>query len=202
MSPIRVGLIGLGPKHTGAVTPGAWSSIAHIPSIQLLPAYELVAVANSTAESARKAIAEHGLPASVKAYGSAEDLANDPDVDLVVVSVRVGKHFQLSKPAILKKKDILVEWPLGASLEESEELTRLAAANGVKTAMGLQGVAGKLALKMRELVAGGKIGRVLSTSVSSSSSFVTKHGWVQGAEYILDMNSGGNDFWIIFGHCK
>lgn len=202
MPPIRVGLVGLGPKGTAGFVPGLWSTMSHLPSIQALPGYELVAVANSTADSARKSIAAHDLPASVKPYGSAEDLANDPDVELVVVSVHVDKHFRLAKPAILAKKDVFVEWPLGASLDESEELTRLAAASGVKTAVGVQGHSSKLSLKLAELVASGKIGRVLSTSVSSSSRPMAKKGWLQGAEYVLDMNSGGNEVNILFGHCE
>ncbi|MBE3047984.1 Gfo/Idh/MocA family oxidoreductase [Candidatus Bathyarchaeota archaeon] len=201
MSPIRVGLIGLGPK-AADFGPGLWSSVAHIPSIQALPQYELVAVANSTVESARRSIASHGLPASVKAYGSSEDLANDPNVDLVVVSVHVDKHSKLAKPAIQANKDVFVEWPLGATLEESEELTKLAAARGVRTAAGVQNHSSKISLKLAELVSSGKIGRVLSSSVSSSSSTVAKNGWYQGAEFMLDMNSGGNDFNIMFGHCE
>ncbi|SPO05380.1 related to dehydrogenases and related proteins [Cephalotrichum gorgonifer] len=199
MSPIRVGLVGLAPKGPEAAFIGLWSVIAHLPSIQALPEYELVAVANSTVESAQKSIDSHGLPSSVKAYGSPEDLADDPDVDLVVVSVQVGKHFRLAKPAILKKKNVFVEWPLGASLEESEELTKLASANGIKTTVGVQGQPSKYSLKMRELIAGGKIGKVLSTSVSASSSFV-KNSWLQSAQYILDMDSGGNEFTVVFGH--
>ena len=202
MPPIRVGLIGLGPKPTIGFRLGLWSALAHLPSIEALPEYQLVAIANSTAESARKAIVTHGLPDTVKAYGSPEDLASDPDVDLVVVSVKVQKHFQLAKPAILQKKNVFVEWPLGASIEESEELTKLAKASGVKTLVGLQGHASKLSLKMAELVASGKIGRVLSTSVSIPSSMTFEDGWLHGDEYALDMKSGVNEYWVSFGHCE
>ncbi|KAL6411926.1 Galactose/lactose metabolism regulatory protein GAL80 [Ilyonectria robusta] len=131
MAPIRVGLIGLSTSHFPE--PGCWAAFVHLPSILNSPDYKLVAIANSTVQSARNSIAAHGLPSTIKAYGSPEDLANEPEVDLVVVSVRVGKHFELTQPAILSKKSVFVEWPLGASLAEAQQLTELAQANGVKT---------------------------------------------------------------------
>ena len=138
MPPIRVGLIGLAATTDISLT-GAWGVNAHLRSIQCLDDYELVAVANSSVESAQKSIDYHELPSSTKAYGSPEDIAADPNVDLVVVSVSVSKHYELAKPAIQHKKDIFVEWPLAASPALAEELTNLATANGVRTIVGLQG---------------------------------------------------------------
>lgn len=201
MAKIRVGLIGLG-SHKNSLAPGAWGALAHLAPLRDLPEYEIVALANSSVESAQKSIAFHGLPAGTKAYGSPEDLARDPDVDLVVVSVNVGKHFELAKPALENKKDIFVEWPLGASLEESEELTRLAQANGVKAIVGVQARASPVVLKLKELVASGKIGRVVSSTVIGHTSAFPHDTWITGAEYYLDFKSGGNEYHILFGHCK
>lgn len=80
--PIRVGVIGLSAK------PDAWASVAHVGPLKSNPDYELVALSASTPESAAAAAKAHGLPAN-KGYSSAEALAQDPDVDLVVVSVKV-----------------------------------------------------------------------------------------------------------------
>lgn len=41
-------------------------------------------------------------------------------------------------PALHAGKDVFVEWPLGASLAEAEEVTSLAKEKGVKTYVGLQ----------------------------------------------------------------
>ena len=139
MAPIRVGLIGLAATTRVTMT-GAWAVNAHLKSIQALPdEYELVAVANSSVESAQRSIEFHKLPATTKAYGRPEDIAADPNVDLVVVSVDANKHLQLAKPALLRKKMAFVEWPLGNSLAEAEELTKLAADAGVRSMVGLQG---------------------------------------------------------------
>ena len=99
-SPIRVGILGLG-KGSGDLVPGLWAAKAHLPYFLASPNYEVVAVANSTAQSAQSSIDFHQLGPKVKAYGSPEDIANDPNVEMVVVSVKVGMHNVLTKPALL-----------------------------------------------------------------------------------------------------
>ncbi|RYO96911.1 hypothetical protein DL765_011484 [Monosporascus sp. GIB2] len=197
MAPTGVGLIGLSTR--SSLGPGYWSAVAHLPAIRALQDYEIVAVANSTVESAQKSIDFHGL-SGAKAYGNPADIARDPRVELVVVSVNVGKHFMLAKPALENKKSVFVEWPLGASIAESEELAKLAAANGVETIVGVQARADPLVVKVKELVTSGKIGRIVSTSVMINSSAVPTDTWMQGAEYFMDIKSGGDEFHIIFGH--
>ncbi|CAM1510623.1 Fc.00g009580.m01.CDS01 [Cosmosporella sp. VM-42] len=200
MSPTRVGLVGLSPNGATTTQLSNWGVLAHMKPILHSPKYELVAVCNSSVESARKSIAFHRLPDTVKAYGSPEDLANDPNVDLVVVSVNVGKHFILTKPALLKNKQVIVEWPLGASLQEAEELTQLAKQQGVKTAVGLQFRADPLIAKVKKLVEGGSIGKITSSVAWGCSSVLPADVWIAEATYYLDMKSGGNEYNIYFGH--
>ena len=47
-------------------------------------------------------------------------------------------HRQLTLPALKAKKDVFVEWPLGRTLAEAEEMAALAKSMGVKTVVGLQ----------------------------------------------------------------
>ncbi|GKT44957.1 galactose/lactose metabolism regulatory protein gal80 [Colletotrichum spaethianum] len=199
MSPIRVGIVGLSAKGSD-MGPGAWATIAILPSFQNSPEYEIVALCNSSVEAARRSVEMHKLSSSTKAYGDVEKLAKDPDVDLVVVSVVVTKHLELALPAIAAKKQIFVEWPLGASVAEAEELTRLARENGLKTIVGLQGRGDGLTVKLREIVESGEIGDILSTSVVGALPYFPPTFWVKGAEYYLDIKSGGNMFHIGFGH--
>jgi predicted dehydrogenase len=199
MAPIRVGIIGLGTA--AGLSPGAWGVIAHLASIKALKEYEIVAVSNSSVESSQRSIDHHQLGPNVKAYGNPEDLANDPQVDLVVVSVHVGKHLMLTRAAIEKKKDVFLEWPIGAGLAESEELVRLAAQNGVKTMVGVQARADPFLLKVKELIATGKIGQVISTTATISVPLPLK-AWFEGSEYYLEWKSGGNEYFIAFAHCK
>jgi predicted dehydrogenase len=200
MSPIRVGLIGVGTS-TNALAAGAWASRAHLPGLLSSPDYEIVALCNSSVSSAQASIAHHNLPSTVKAYGSPEDLAADPDVDLIACSVMVTKHYVLTKPALLAGKDVYVEWPLGVNTAEAEELTALAREKGVRTVVGVQARADPLVVKVKELVDSGKIGKVMSSTVLGA--FVgLPPAWPESASYYLDINNGGNSITIYLGHCK
>ncbi len=200
-SPIRVGIIGLGSV-TGSNLPGLWGSTAHLPFLMASPNYQVTAVCNSSVQSARTSIDAHHLGPGVKAYANAEDLADDPDVDMIVITVKVATHYALAKPALLAGKDVFVEWPLCATTAEAEELTKIAAEKGVKTIVGLQARAWPLLLKVKELVDSGRIGKVLSSTVVGTFVIIPTPVWAAGAEYYLDLNSGGNNFTIFFGHCK
>lgn len=82
----------------------------HMPYLLQSPQYQIVALCNSSVEAAQAAIKAHGLPESTKAYGNPEDLARNEDVELVVCSVNVKKHYEVVKPALLEGKDVIVEW--------------------------------------------------------------------------------------------
>lgn len=200
-SPIRVGIIGLGAK-AGSMVPGVWAARAHLPYLVSSPDYLITAVCNSSASSAQASIDFHSLGSDVKAYGTPEDIANDPNVDLVVVTVRVGLHYVLTKPALLAGKDVFVEWPLAANIAEVEELTQLAKDKGVKTIVGLQARASPVVAKIRDLVHSGKLGKILSSTVVGSFSAFPNTVWLEGAEYYLDAQAGAGIFKIFFGHCE
>lgn len=72
----------------------------------------------------------------------------------------------------------------------------------MKTIVGVQARADRLVLKVKEILASGEIGDVVSSSVMASSSSSPSDRWMEGLEYYLDFSSGGNEFFIFFGHCK
>lgn len=110
MSPIRVCLIGLGAMSSPAFRSGEWG-IQHLKSITSSPHYTLVGVCNSTRASSQKSIEAHELGPAVKAFGSAQEVASDPGVDLVVISVHISRHYDLIKPMLQHKKNVIVEFP-------------------------------------------------------------------------------------------
>ena len=193
--------MGLGAKF-GSFMPGVWAVQAHLPYLTSSPDYVITAVCNSSISSAQASIDFHSLGPDVRAYGTPEDLAKDPNVDLVVITVRVGLHYALAKPALLAEKDVFVEWPLESNMTEVEELTQLAKDKGVKTIVGLQARASPVVVKIRELVHSGKLGKILSSTVVGSFSGVPNTVWLEGAEYYLDAQAGAGLYKIFFGHCE
>lgn len=201
MAPIRVGIIGLS---SSAVT--SWASSAHLPYL-LSPRgrakYDIVALCNSSADSARNAIRTYGLDAATtRAYGDPAELAADPGVDLVVCCTRVDTHYALIKPSIESGKAAFVEWPLTHDVECSRELAALAAEKGARTMVGLQGRVAPVILKMKELLHSGKFGSVLSSEVRAFGGTVDREMVAEGLSYFADKKIGGNIFMIGFAHCE
>lgn len=200
---IRVALVGLAADASPQVRAGNWGVVAHLKPLLASPHYELVAVCNSSVESAQKSIDFHGLDASkVKAYGSTKDLAKDPNVDLISVSINVVKHAEATQPLLEAGRNVVVEWPLGTNLEEAEGLTKTAKEKGVRSVVGLQFRADPLLKKVKQMVADGIIGDTRSSVALGCSSILPGDIWIEGGTYFIDMNTGGNEFTIFFGHCR
>ncbi|KAL5354941.1 hypothetical protein BJX96DRAFT_140395 [Aspergillus floccosus] len=199
MSPIRVGLIGLSGAPSDQYEGTSWAASAHLPFLTASPHFEIVALLNSSSESARAAIAKYNLPVGTKAYGDPADLANDPNVDLVVCSVRVDRHLLTVRPSLIAGKTVYVEWPLDRDIATAKEMASLANKHNAITIVGLQSNFSPLLRKMRSLVQDGEIGRIIS------SNFVGSFGNNIGTEsknvrYFLDRSVGGNVMSIHVGH--
>ncbi|EXJ76859.1 hypothetical protein A1O3_10504 [Capronia epimyces CBS 606.96] len=197
---IRVGLIGLNAPYTDIPTGTNWAAHAHLPYLRQSSKYELVALQNSSTERALQAIRAYDLdPDRVKAYGTPEDLANDPNVDLVVCSVRADRHGGALIPSIKAGKDVYVEWPMEANHAKSRELTDLVRARGVRNVVGIQLGYTPLLTKIKTLIARGAIGRLESSTflqtTEYSGSAVPSH-----LTYQLDRKVGSNPVTVTFPH--
>ncbi|KAF1947504.1 NAD-binding Rossmann fold oxidoreductase family protein [Clathrospora elynae] len=187
----RIGLIGLSAK-------GSWASRSHLPYLQQTSHYKITALQNSSKASAEAAAKEYSLN-EVATYDGPSDIAKDPNVDIVAVSVNVPQHYDLIRPALEAGKDVFCEWPLARNLAEAEELVQLAKNKGVKTMVGLQARQNPSILKAKEIIASGKIGKVLGTTMFG-------HGLIFGGTapesllYALPIEAGANLLTIPFGH--
>ncbi|PTB57375.1 hypothetical protein M431DRAFT_491604 [Trichoderma harzianum CBS 226.95] len=175
MATIRVGFIGLTAGGGNGLGPGSWGISALLPTFILSPHYEIVALCNSSVEAAEKSIKYHKLAHSTKAYGNPEDIANDPDVDLVVISVHVSKHYELS---IRERRN----------------------RENVKTAVGLQLRADPIIKKVKQLIEAGVVGRVTSTIALGCFNYAPIDSWMAEADFYLDYDSGANEYHIAFAH--
>ena len=173
-----------------------WASNAHEPYLKKSSIYTIRAVANSSLESSKSAALTFGID---KFYGTAEELAKDPEIDTVVVSVKVPLHKQLITPALLQGKNAIVEWPLGRSLEEAKELTELARSKGVKTMVMLQARQSGVVKKIKEIISSQKLGKVLSTHLYAES-----YAWgaaiLEEIAYLTEIENGANMISINGGH--
>ncbi|CAG8978091.1 hypothetical protein HYALB_00000763 [Hymenoscyphus albidus] len=189
MAPIRVGLIGLSGTPPDKYEGTSWTAIAHLPYLKASPHYEIVALLNTRNE----------LPAETKTYYKPEDLAADKDVDLVVCSVRVDRHFSSVKASIIAGKAVFVEWPMDRNLEVAREMEALATKHKVKTILGLQASHSPVVRRLKEAIESGKIGKIHSSTQFTSLGFGAKTV-SKNVRYFVDRDIGGNLLSIQVGH--
>src|SRR5947209_11383415 len=152
---IRVGIVGASPNR-------GFASIAHIPALHALPEFEISAVCTTRQDSAEAAAKHYGVPL---AFCDAEKLAQDPNVDLVTVSVKVPDHYMPVMAAIEAGKHVYCEWPLGRNTDEAAQMLAAAERRGVRHAVGLQGQVSPAINYAKDLIAEGYVGRVLSATM-------------------------------------
>src|SRR2546427_6795264 len=172
---IRVGLIGATPDR-------GWAMGVHIPALRARRHFEMTAVGATRQETAEAAANKWGVRG---AYTDPRKLAADPDVDLVVVSVKTPGHHALVRTALEAGKHVLCEWPLAATMDEVRDLVRLARAQtGVRTFISLQARCAPVLAYAKDLVAQGYVGRVLSSTMLSASGWgaFTDQSRIYGAD--------------------
>ncbi|KAI7775532.1 hypothetical protein LA080_006724 [Diaporthe eres] len=196
--PVRVGLIGL--SKSAAVS---WASVAHLPYL-LSPhgkaKYEITALCNSSVESAKRALEAFKLSPATKTYGDPAQLADDPDVDLVVCNVRVDRHHEIIRPSVAAGKAVFCEWPLASNLDQVRYLVNLAREKGGRTMIGTQGRVSPVVVKIRELLEQGRIGKVLSAEVRAAGGSNDRLALSEFMDYFAQRSVGGNFVTIGVGH--
>src|SRR6266436_1119759 len=187
-STLGIGIIGVSPIR-------GWAGTAHIPALRALPQYEIRALSAHNAESARAAGQMFGVSA---VFTDHEQLVIQPDIDVVVVTVKVPHHRELVSAALAAGKAVYCEWPLGRDLEDAQAMATLAAEQGVRTVVGLQARQAPAIEFVKELLSDGYVGEVLSTTMLGLS--VPGDVVGQPNAYMLDETNGANLLTIPVGH--
>lgn len=185
---IRVGIIGANANY-------GWSKRAHLPALLGMPDFELTAVCTSRPETAGESKAFYGAKLAFHDYA---EMANHPDVDLVVVSVSVPAHYGMVTAGLQAGKHVFCEWPLGANTKEAIELTALANGKGVRTLIGLQARGSPALLRLRELVAEGYVGEMLACNMTMFLPGLMGRGIDRA--WMANSANGANTLSIASGH--
>lgn len=109
MTVLRIGIVGA----------GANTRSRHIPGFQEIEGVEVVAVANRTRESARKAADEFGIAGVFEDW---QELVRSDDVDAVCVGTWPYKHCPITLACLKAGKHILTEARMAMNLAEARQM--------------------------------------------------------------------------------
>ncbi|MFT5450210.1 MAG: putative dehydrogenase [Gammaproteobacteria bacterium] len=185
---IRLGLV-------GASVTGTWSSRSHLPALKASADVELTAVCTTKADSAEAARQAHGARLAFDDY---HKMLASPEIDAVAIVVRVPSHYAPTKAALQAGKHVYCEWPLGRTSAQAVELTELAKAKGLTTAIGLQARVNPALLHMQELVAAGYVGEMMAVNVKLMRDGVLSRP--SNRTWQWDAELGANTLTIANGH--
>lgn len=96
-----------------------------------MPELTCYAVASRSLEKANAFASEHGFE---KAYGSYEELASDPNVELIYIATPHSRHFEDMKLCLEHKKPVLCEKSFTINAAEAREIKRLSEETNVYAA--------------------------------------------------------------------
>jgi predicted dehydrogenase len=136
---------------------------AHVEAARRLGFVEFVGVAEKDATVAKQKADQLGI---AKAYGSIEEMLNDPEIDVVHNCTPNHLHFKISSQIIAAGKHIISEKPLAMTSDESRELVKLANAAGIVHAIDFNYRFYPLVQQARSMVKRGDLGDVFHANGS------------------------------------
>lgn len=117
MREVNVGVVGLGIQGS-----------AHVEALSGLHNVKVIAVADLNFERAKEVARKYKVP---KAYDSAYKLAEDPEVEAVIVATPDYAHLEPVMAALKEGKHVLVEKPMATRLKDAERMAAEAKRRGV-----------------------------------------------------------------------
>jgi predicted dehydrogenase len=145
---IRWGIIGLG-------------SIAHTfaEDLKINKHAKLQAVASRSSEKAEDFSKKFDVPGF---YGSYEELASDPNVDIIYIATPHTYHLEHSRLCLQNRKHILCEKPMGVNARQVSELTTLSKKQSCFLMEGIWTRFIPATQKVLRIIQSGMIGEVIS----------------------------------------
>lgn len=126
-----------------------------IPATQESPKCSVVAIASRDVDKARAAAASLNIP---RAYGSYQELMDDPDVEAIYNPLPNHLHVPWTIRAAERGKHVLCEKPMALSASEAEQLREVQQRTGVQIAEAFMVRTHPQWLAARDVISSGRIG--------------------------------------------
>ncbi|MCU0247886.1 MAG: Gfo/Idh/MocA family oxidoreductase, partial [Bryobacter sp.] len=130
----------------------------HTEAVRRLGNVEVVAVADVSADGAKKFAEAMGIP---RHTGDWMSLVTDPEIQAVHVCTPNALHFPMSKAFLEAGKAVLCEKPLSLTAAEAKELVDLAAAKGLPNATNHNLRCYPVVQHIKQMIKSGALGEVL-----------------------------------------
>lgn len=181
---IGVGIIGAG-----------FARSTQVPAFRACEGARVVAIASGHRENAERVAREFDIPFVA---GDWREVVAREDVDLVCVTTPPVFHAEMTLAALEAGKAVLCEKPMAMNAEETEAMRGRARASGLFASVDHELRFVPARLRMREMIAGGEVGRVRHAKVVFRSDFraSAERAW----DWWSDRERGGGVLGAIGSH--
>lgn len=135
----------------------AWINDAMLGPTRRSPRSELVAVASRSRLKAESYAAENDIP---RAYGSYEQLLDDPEIDAIYNPLPNTMHAEWTIRAAAAGKHVMCEKPIVTTLEDLDAVESAAREHGVTVFEAITFLHHPQLQKIREMISAGQLGNV------------------------------------------
>jgi predicted dehydrogenase len=160
---IRIGIIGTGGMANG-----------HAQRFNSIQGSKVTACCDIVPGRAREFAAKHGIPA---AYGAVDEMLRKETLDGVTIVTVDSAHAPTALAAIRRGVHVMCEKPLASNLRDAQRMAAAAARKGVITAVNFSYRNSPATQRAAQLVAAGKLGRILHVEGSYLQSWLVSRGW-------------------------
>ena len=143
----------------GVIGCGGIADRRTLPGMMLAENAELIAVMDTNMDFANTCKEKYNAK---YAFNNIEELLALDEIEAVYIASPVFCHKEQAFAAAKAKKHILLEKPLGMTVAESQEIVDFCKAEGVKLSAGFMMRFHSFHQKMKEIIAEGKIGEIVS----------------------------------------
>lgn len=157
-APTRLAIVGCGSITQRGLLP-------HLTQPDAADLFQITAVCDLDEARAEEVASRFGVPRS---YASTATLLQQADVDAVLIATPAAAHFSLAMAAVQAGKHVHVQKPLTLSLEEADRLIAAANAGGVHVVASPAQMLSPAALRLRQTIEEGAIGRPYWTFASTA----------------------------------
>lgn len=106
--------------HVGLASFGMSGKVFHAPFIERNPNFNLKLILERSKSNSKE------LYPNARIVRDFEELINDEEIELIVINTPTYLHFEMAKQALLAGKHIVLEKPMTATSQQSEELIKIA----------------------------------------------------------------------------
>lgn len=143
----------------GIIAAGGIAMRRTLPAMEFCKNAEIIAVMDKNVEALKEIQREYGIP---YIYEDEDELLKNPEVESVYVASPVCFHKEQARKVLATGRHLLLEKPVGLTLEEAEEVRTYAEQSKLKVGIGMVMKMHPGHRKIREMIRQGVLGEIVN----------------------------------------